>query len=89
MQYVGQTGRMLKTRFGEHYRRITKPKTIDTFLHHDFKRTGHSPKYVLAQPVEKLSYDKNYYVNFNNIKWFETELKWIKLLQKSFSTCFK
>ena len=33
------------------------------------------------QLVEKLSYDKNSSVNFNNIKRFETELKWIKLLQ--------
>ena len=33
------------------------------------------------QLVEKLSYDKNSSVNFNNIKRFETELKWIKSLQ--------
>ena len=33
------------------------------------------------QLVEKLSYYKNSSVNFNNIKRFETELKWIKLLQ--------
>ena len=29
MQYVGQTCRKLKTRFGEHYRKIKKPKKID------------------------------------------------------------
>ena len=28
MQYVGQTSRALKIRFGEHYRRIKKPKKI-------------------------------------------------------------
>ena len=33
------------------------------------------------QPVEKLSYDENSSVRFNTIKMFETELKWIKLLQ--------
>ena len=33
------------------------------------------------QPVEKLSYDENSTVRFNTIKRFETELKWIKLLQ--------
>ena len=38
------------------------------------------PRNVLVQLVEKLSYDKNSSVNFNNIKRFETELKWIKLL---------
>ena len=32
MQYVGQTSRTLQKLFGEHYRRITKPKNIDTFL---------------------------------------------------------
>ena len=32
MQYVGQTRRALQKRFGEHYRRMKKPKLIDTFL---------------------------------------------------------
>ena len=31
-QYVGQTCRALQTRFGEHYRRMKKPKPIDTFF---------------------------------------------------------
>ena len=35
------------------------------------------------QPVEKLSYDENSTVRFNTIKMFETELKWIKLLQSA------
>ena len=35
------------------------------------------------QPVEKLIYDENYSVRFNNIKRLETELKWIKLLQSA------
>ena len=52
MQYVGQTCRKLKNRFGEHYRKIKKPKKIDTFLYQHFKRTGHSPDNVLVQPVE-------------------------------------
>ena len=34
MQYVEQTGRALKKRFGEHYRRMNKPKKIDNFLYH-------------------------------------------------------
>ena len=33
------------------------------------------------QPVEKLSYDENSTVRFNTIERFETELKWMKLLQ--------
>ena len=33
------------------------------------------------QPVEKSSYDENSSVRFNTIKRFETEFKWIKLLQ--------
>ena len=81
MQYVGQTCRKLKNRFGEHYHKIKKPKKIDTFLYQHFKRTCHSPDNVLVLPVEKLIYDENSLVRFNTIKRLETELKWIKLLQ--------
>ena len=31
MQYVGQTGRALKKRFDEHYRRMNKPKKLIIF----------------------------------------------------------
>ena len=58
-------------------------KKIDTFLYQHFKRTGHSPDNVLVQPVEKLIFDENSSVRFNTIKRFETELKWIKLLQSA------
>ena len=81
MQYVGQTCRALQKRFGEHYRRMKKPKPIDTFLYQHFKRTGHSPNDVLVQLVEKLTYDKNSSSRFKIIKRHENELKWIKLLQ--------
>ena len=33
MQHVGQTKRSLKTRFGEHFRKMKHPKKIDTFLY--------------------------------------------------------
>ena len=59
MQYVEQTNRMLKIRFNEHYRRMSKPKQTDTFLYRHFKRTGHSLNYVSIQPVEKIYYDVN------------------------------
>ena len=72
MQNVGQT---LQKRFGEHYRRIRKPKNNDTFLYQHLKRTGHSPNDVIVQPVEKILYDENSSVRFKNIKRFETELK--------------
>ena len=88
MQYVGQTCRALQKRFGEHYRRMKKPKPIDTFLYQHFKRTGHSPNDVLVQPVEKLTYDKNSSSRFKIIKRHETELKWIKLLQTPFPLRF-
>ena len=58
----------------EHYRKIKKPKNIDTFLYQHFKSTGHSPDNVLVQPVEKLIYDENSSLRFNTIKRFETEL---------------
>ena len=88
MQYVGQTCRALQKRFGEHYRRMKKPKPIDTFLYQHFKRTGHSPNDVLVQPVAKLTYDKNSSSRFKIIKRHETELKWIKLLKTPFPLGF-
>ena len=71
MQYVGQTCRKLKNRFGEHYRKINKPKKIDNFLYQHFKRTGHSPDNILVQPVEKWINDENSSVRFNTIKRLE------------------
>ena len=59
MQYVEQTFRKLKNRFGEHYRKIKKPKKIDTFLYQHFKCTGHSHDNVLVQSVETLINDEN------------------------------
>ena len=76
MQYVGQTCCKLKNRFGEHYRKIKKPKKIDTFLYQHFKRAGHYfPDNVLVQPVGKLIYDENSSVRFSTIKSLETEIK--------------
>ena len=51
MQYVGQTCRKLKARFGEHNRKIKKPKKIDTFLYQHFKRTGHSPSATTGEVI--------------------------------------
>ena len=68
--------------------RIPHSTNNDTFLYQHFKRTGHSPNNVIVQPVEKISYDENSSVRFKNIKRFETELKWIKLLQTPFPLGF-
>ena len=85
MQYVGPTGRTLKTGFSEHYRRIKKPiKRFDTFLYRHFTHTGHSPTKVSVQPVEKIIYDENFTSRFSIIKRRETELKWIKLYELHF-----
>ena len=67
---------------------MKKPKPIDTFLYQHFKLTDHSPYDVSVQPVEKLTYDKNYSSRFKIIKGHETELKWIKLLQTPFPLGF-
>ena len=88
MQYVGQTCRALQNRFGEHCRRMKKPKPIDTFLYQHFKLTGHSPNNILVQPVEKLTYDKKSSSRFKIIIRHESELKWIKLLQTPFPLGF-
>ena len=88
MQYVGQTGRALKKRFGEHYLRMNKPKKIDNFLYRHFKRKGHTPANILVQPVEKITYDANSTSRFKIIKRHKTELKWIKLLQTPYPLGF-
>ena len=53
MQYVGRTGRSLKTRFPEHLSKMKKPKKFDTFLYPHFKSYGHSRSNIVIQPVEK------------------------------------
>ena len=88
MQYFGQTGRALKKRFGEHYRRMNKPKKNDNFLYRHFKRKGHTPTNILVQPVEKITYDSNSTSRFKIIKRHESELKWIKLLQTPYPLGF-
>ena len=88
MQYVGQTGRALKKRFGEHYRRMNKTKKIDNFLYRHLKRKGHTPANILVQPAEKITYDANSTSRFKIIKRHETELKWIKLLQTPYPLGF-
>ena len=47
-----------------------------------------SPNNGSVQQMEKLSYDENSSVDFNNIKRFENELKWIKFLQTAFPLGF-
>ena len=59
MQYVGQTSRALKIRFGEHYHRMKKPERFDNFLYRHIKHAGHSPTKVSVQPVEMITYDEN------------------------------
>ena len=78
MQYVVELVELCKKRFGEHYRRIRKPKNNDTFLYQHFKRT------VIVQPVEKISYDENSSVRFKNVKRFETEMD--KIIANTLST---
>ena len=51
MQYVGQTGRALRKRFGEHYRRMNKPKKMIIFRIGTLN--GNIPANNLVQPVEK------------------------------------
>ena len=88
MQYVGQIGRSLKTRFREHFRKMKKPKKFDTFLYRHFKNNGHPPSKIVIQPVEKIIYDPNSSTRLKNIKRHDTELKWIKFLQSPFPLGF-
>ena len=89
MQYVGQTGRSLKTSFSEHFRKMKKPKKFDIFIYRDFKSNGHSPSKIVIQPLKKIIYDPNSSTRLKNIKRHEIELKWIKFLQSPFPLGFK
>ena len=84
IQYGGQTCRALQKRFGEHYRRMKKPKPIDIFLYQFFKLTGHSPNDVLVQPVEKLTFEK-FFIEIQN---HQKTLNWIKMDKKKIQTPF-
>ena len=54
MQYVGQTGRSLKTRFRERFRKMKMPKKVDKCLYRHFKNNCHLPSKIIIQPVEKI-----------------------------------
>ena len=71
MQYVGQTGRSLKNRFREHFRKMKKPKKFDTFLYRHFKSNGHSPSKIVIQPVKKNIYDPNSSTRLKNLRDME------------------
>ena len=43
-----------KTRLREHFRKMKKPKNLDTFFYRHFKSNGHSPSKIVIQPVEKI-----------------------------------
>ena len=88
MQYVGQTGRSLKTSFSEHFRKMKKPKKFDIFIYPHFKSNGHSPYKIVIRPVEKIN-DPNSSTRLKNIKRHEIELKWINFLQSPFPLGFK
>ena len=75
MQFVGQTGRSLKTKFSEHFHKMKKPKIFYTFPYRHFKSNGHLPSKIVIQSVEKIIYDPNSSTRLKNIKRHKTELK--------------
>ena len=84
MQYVVQTGRSLKTRFREHFRKMKKPKKFDTFLYRHFKNNGHSPSKIVIQPVEKIIYDPNSSTRLKNIKRMKLNLNGLNFCNHPF-----
>ena len=59
MQYVGQTGKSLKTRFREHFCKMKKPKKFDTFLIVISKVMVIHLVKIAIEPVEKIIHDPN------------------------------
>ena len=88
MQYVGQNGRSLKTRFREHFRKMKKPKKFDTFLYRNFKSNGHSPSKIVIQPIKKYIYGPNSSTKLEKLKRHETELKRVIFLQSPYPLGF-
>ena len=80
VQYVGQTCRKLKRRFYEHGREIKKKK-IRNFLYSHFRKSGHSFKDIVVQPVEHIQYPSHTTRSFKCKARFIAELNWIKKLQ--------
>ena len=72
MEYFRQTSRTLKSLFGEHYRKMKKPKRFDNFPYRYLKRTGHSPT-VSVQTMEKIIYKGKFTSKFNIINRHGTE----------------
>ena len=68
-QYVGQTSRAHKNRFGEDYRRIKKPKKLRLSY---ISILGHTPGDVSVQPVEKFIYYDTSSSRFKTISRHET-----------------
>jgi len=83
MQYVGQTGRKLKTRFAEHAY-ICRNKKTRNFLYNHFRKSGHNFKDVSVQPVEHIIYDNDATSSFKSKSRFIAELNWLKNLQTPF-----
>ncbi len=81
IQYVGQTGRPLKTRFSQHCSKIRNNSKINTFLYKHFKQSGHTLKQVTVQPVEKLTFDNSASKAFKIRARLISEHKWIQKLQ--------
>ena len=54
MQYVGQTGRSLKTTFRKHFIKMKKPKRFDTFHYRHLISNGHSPSKIVIHRLKKL-----------------------------------
>ena len=83
MQYVGQTGRSLKTRFREHAYH-SRNKKLRNFLYNHFRKTGHDFKDVTVQPVEHLTYSNDVTSSFKSKSRFIAEHNWIRNLQTPF-----
>ena len=83
-QYVGQTGRSLKTRFREHFYKIKNNNKFYNFIYQHFNKTGHSVTNILIQPVEQLIFDNGTSNQYQFKARCVSELEWIKRLQTAY-----
>ena len=90
MQYVGQTKRVLKTRFWEHFRKMKSLKILILFFTDISGELAIHDHLIIFwfNPLKKIIYKPNSSERFKNILRREIELKVIKLLQTHFPLGF-
>lgn len=83
-QYVGQTGRSLKTRFREHFYKMKTRNKCNSFIYQHFKNTNHDINFISVQPIEHLKFNNDVTAHYETKARCISEMDWIKSLQTAY-----